>query len=155
MEKQFVESSLVVRLLIRGKNFEISTEGKASDIYEELDVLTQLADEVYKKLDAAKFAKAVPEKPPPEEVSVTVEGIPTITASRSTIENIQLLFNTTWGKSPRTVSEVCKALEVNAVPDKSNIVSSYLRRLVQRGFLRRIGTERKYSYYKVPTTEHV
>ena len=51
---------------------------------------------------------------------------------------------------PRTVAEVVKALEVNAVPDSVPAVNVYLTRLVQIGILRRIRKEGKWAYFKLP-----
>lgn len=89
----------------------------------------------------------------PTERFQVMKGIPAITASKSTIANIQSLFDTTWGRTPRTLAEVVKALEINGVPDRASSISRDLRRLVQRGFLRRIEKEGKYSYFRLPTTE--
>jgi hypothetical protein len=43
-----------------------------------------------------------------------------------------------------------KALEVNAVPDTSGAISRDLYRLVQKGKLRRIEKEGKWTYLKRP-----
>lgn len=89
--------------------------------------------------------------PSPEEVAVTpTAGIPVIKPSKKTMENLELLFNTPWGRTPRSVAEVMKALEVNAVPDQPSKVALYLARLVSRGKLRRIEKEGKWVYFQVP-----
>lgn len=145
------ESPLLVKLLIKGKSFEISTEGKISDLYKELDTLTQFADAVSKKL-GTKF-EAVETR----NSTVSVEGttldvakMPLIKPSKKISENIKSLFDTPWGKTPRKNVEVAKALEVNAVPVDIRQMSKYLTRLVRRGYLRRIEKEGQYHYYKVP-----
>ena len=84
-------------------------------------------------------------------MGVAEEGeYPSIKPSRSTTDNLQALFNTPWGQTPRSLSEVSKALEVNGVPDSPSNVTVYLKRLVAKGFLRRILKEGKYYYYRVP-----
>jgi len=93
------------------------------------------------------------EIPTVEEIEeAPTEEIPVIRPSRSTMENIMALFEQDWGKKPRSVAEVMKALEVNAVPDHPAAVSTYLRRLVKRGFLRRIKKDNLWHYYKLPST---
>jgi len=145
------DSQLSVKLLIKGDGFEISTEGRTSYLYNELDTLAQFAEAVSKKL-GRKFetATAANSNLSTGEIALNVAELPLITPSKNNIENIKLLFNTPWGKTPRTNAEVTKALEVNAVPVALTQVAKYLARLVKRGHLRRIKKEGVYNYYKVP-----
>jgi len=145
------ESSLIVTLLIKGKSFEISTEGKTSDLYEELDTLIQFADAVSKKLGTKiESVETSNSTITTRETALDVAKIPLIKPSKNIVENIKLLFDTPWGKTLRKNAEVAKALEVNAVPVDNNQMSKYLTRLVRRGYLRRIEKEGQYHYYKVP-----
>lgn len=147
-----VEVKLPIKLIIKRKGFEIFAEGTLSSIEKELDALADFADAVAEKLEIAEetpTAEAV--VPSPEEISKTPSAdVPVIKASRRTMDNLESLFNTPWGRTPRSVAEVIKALEVNAVPDRANSVAIYLNRLVQRGKLRRIEKEGKWAYIKLP-----
>jgi hypothetical protein len=69
------------------------------------------------------------------------------------MENITSLFNTPRGRTPRTATETMKALELNAVPDRIDIVATYLARLVRRGQFRRIQKEGKWFFCKIPSSE--
>jgi len=91
------------------------------------------------------------ERPPSlqELSSVSTSDIPTIRPSKSTTENLINIFQTPWGRQPRTLAEVIKALETNAVPDTPEKVSVYLARLVKKGFLRRIEKDGKWAYFHV------
>ena len=148
VEKRLEKSSLLIKLVIRGENFEISTEGTTSDIYRELDTLAQFATAVSEKLGIEVAPSPVISA---EGVPTSVAEVPVIKLSRSTSKNIQSLFGTPWGKTPRTAAEVARALEVNAVPDRIDAVSTYLRRLVKSGILRRIEKEGKWAYFALPT----
>lgn len=156
-EKNLSESSeLPIKLLIKRKGFEISTEGTISDISKELDALAEFTDTVTQKIEMAE--ENLPEQEPETEPALTPEDIaqvsttdiPAIKPSKKTIDSLESLFGTPWGRTPRTVAEVMKALEVNAVFDRVSSVNVYLTRLVQRGKLRRIEKEGKWVYFKVP-----
>jgi len=156
-EKDLSESSeLPIKLLVKRKGFEISTEGTISDISRELDALAEFTDMVAQKIEMAEenFPEREPETEPaltPEEIAqVSTTDIPAIKPSKRTIDSLESLFDTPWGRTPRTVAEVMKALEVNAVFDRVSSVNVYLTRLVQRGKLRRIEKEGKWVYFKVP-----
>jgi len=146
-------SELPIKLIVRRKGFEISTEGTISSIYSEIDSLAELTDKIAERLEIPEEMPEIGSEvmPSPEEVAVapTVE-IPVIRPSGKTMENLELLFDTPWGRTPRSVAEVMKALDVNAVPERVETVSIYLRRLTARGRLRRIEKEGKWVYYKVP-----
>jgi len=155
-EKPLEKSQLPIKLIVRGRSFEISTEGSLSSIYKELDALAEFADQVAEKLE---IIEEMPEAElevttSAEEIAVTPAGdIPVIKASPKTMDNLESLFDTPWGRTPRSLTEVMKALEVNAVPDKASTVSLYLRRLVRRGKLRRLEREGKWTYFKIPSRE--
>lgn len=140
-----IKSRLHVRLVIRGSDYEFSTEAPASQLAKELDELDKLNKVISKTLRRGL----------PASVTVSADDVfdvsPSIKASRKTIDNIESLFNTDWAKTPRTVADVIKALEANAVPDTTAAVSIYLTRLVQRGILRRVRKAGKYQYYKKPS----
>jgi len=147
------ESMLPIKLLIKRKDFRIYAEGTVSAIYKELDSLACFADKVAEKLEIGEESLAIghePEVSPEEIEKISTADIPSIKSSKRTIENLESLFNTSWGKTPRTLAEIMKALEVNAIPDRMASVNVYLTRLVQRGKLRRIEKEGKYVYFKLP-----
>ncbi|MEM3700677.1 MAG: hypothetical protein QXL57_07430 [Candidatus Bathyarchaeia archaeon] len=147
------KSELPVKLIVRRKGFKIFTKGTISAISKELDALAEFTDKVTEKLGLVEeIPSAEPESAlSPEEVArIPTADIPAIKPSRRTMENLEALFSTPWGRTPRTVAEVVKALEVNAVPDSVPAVNVYLTRLVQRGVLRRIQKEGKWAYFKLP-----
>lgn len=149
-------SDLPIKLLVKRKGFEISTEGKISDIHKELDALAEFTDIVTQKMElpeeniSEQESETEPALTPEDIAKVSTSDIPAIKASKKTIDSLESLFSTPWGRTPRTVAEVMKALEVNAVFDRVSSVNVYLTRLVQRGKLRRIEKEGKWVYFKVP-----
>ena len=147
------KSTLPVKLVIRRKGFKIFAEGTISSIYKELDSLVDFTDKVAEKLEVAEeivIEEAGPQVSREEVEKIPTTDIPAIKSSKSTTENLMSLFDTPWGRTPRTLAEIMKALEVNAVPDKVTSVNVYLRRLIQRGLLRRIEKEGKYVYFRLP-----
>ena len=147
------KSQLPIKLVVKGKGFEISAEGTISSLGRELDALAEFRDKVAEKLEIVEEGpEVIPEAmPSAEEVAITpTADIPVIKPSKSTMGSLESLFNTPWGRTPRFVSEVMKALEVNAVYDSRSSVTVYLTRLVRRGKLRRIEKQGKWAYFKPP-----
>lgn len=149
-----MENELKIKLLIKRKGFEISTEGTISSINKELANLAIFTDSVSEKLGVTEESPVVQQEetsPSEEEIAKTPSAdIPVIKASKSTIENISALFDTPWGRTQRSVAEIMKALQVNAVPDTSQALSRDLYRLVQKAKLRRIEKDGKWTYLKLP-----
>jgi hypothetical protein len=152
-EKPAKESGLPIKLVVRRRGFEISTEGTISSITPELDALSEFAEKVAEKLEMAEevFLTEGEATPTVEEVAkIPTADIPAIKPSKKTIDNLESLFGTPWGRTPRALAEIMKALEVNAVPDKMSSVNVYLTKLIQRGRIRRIEREGKWAYFKLP-----
>ncbi len=132
------KSTLPVKLIIRRKGFKISTEGTIASLYNEIDSLVIFhTDKITEKLgvlEESPVEEAEAEVPVSrEEVEkIPTADIPAIKSTKSTTENLVLLFDTPWGYT-RTLAEIVRALEVNAVSDKVASVNVYLRRLVQKG----------------------
>lgn len=145
-EKSPSESNLPIKLVIRRRSFEISTEGTIASIAKELDSLVNFANSVTGQLE------------PEEEVPVSeaeiaqapTAEIPSIKATKSTSANVEALFETSWGRTPHTLAEILKALEVNAIPDVATSVQPVLINLIQRGKIRRMKDQGRYVYFKLP-----
>lgn len=157
------KSTLVVKLVIRGDNFELSTEGPLEGLSKEVGSIIAFRDQLGIRLGNEKGASRMSDrelsrlsreaKPSAGESmasQVTAANVPVITASKSGIKNIEALFSTSWGKSPRTTGEILKALDVNAASDRPQSVSRDLIRLTQRGILRRIRREGNWTYFRIP-----
>jgi hypothetical protein len=156
-EKPAQESELPIKLVIRGSGFKIVTEGTISSISKELDALSNFTEEVTQRFEIPEeeFEEGIPagQEPSvsPEEVAkISSADIPAIKPSKKTIDNLEAIFSTPWGRTPRGLAEIMKALEVNTAFDKVSSVNVYLTRLVHRGVLRRIEKEGKWAYFKVP-----
>lgn len=131
--------SFNVRLTVKQGGLEITAEAPVGRLLAELDGLAELFKNALEKFSVG----GLPQREREEEY-------PSIKPSKSTTDNLQALFNTAWGQTPRSLAEVSKALEVNGVPDSPSNVTVYLKRLVAKGFLRRILKNGKYYYYKIP-----
>jgi hypothetical protein len=141
-DRRELKSTLPVRLILKGQNYELSAQGTVTTISKELDALRQLARHVSSDKGAGLVLPTV------EKVT---HEFPSIKTAKSTSDNIEHLFDTNWGRSPRNASEVTRALESNAVPDSLTNISVYLGRLVKKGMLRRVKRAGKWSYYKLPS----
>jgi hypothetical protein len=149
------KSELSVKVIVRRRGFRIITEGPISLLSKELDTLSEFVDKVAEKLEIPEEAPLLESEittiTTSEEVAkIPTADIPAIKPSKRTIDNLESLFGTPWGRTPRTLAEIMKALEVNAVPDKMSSVSVYLTKLIQRGIIRRIDKEGKWAYFKLP-----
>lgn len=151
-EKPVEKSQLPIKLVVIRRGFKIYAEGTIASVYKELEALTDFTESITEKLEVVE--EEAPEAEPvvsrEEVANVPTTDIPVIKPSKRTIENLEAIFNTPWGRTPRSIAEVMKALEVNAAFDRIESVNVYLRRLVQKGVLRRIEKEGKWGYFKVP-----
>jgi hypothetical protein len=142
-----IRSKLPVHLILRGANYELAVDAPASKIMSDLGDVKKLTDAISKTLSGTAGAP-VPVVGP----EVSFEEAPAIKPAKSTTDNIQALFETEWGRKPRTVADAVKALEANAVPDTTTATSVYLNRLVKKGKLRRIQRGGKWQYYRLPSS---
>jgi hypothetical protein len=146
-KRETIRSQLPVNLTLRGANYELSVQASASKLMHDLDDIKRLAGKAARTLSGPMGA-SVPDLGP----GVSFEEAPSIKAAKSTRDNIQALFETDWGRKSRTVADVVKALEANAVPDTTTSTSVYLNRLVKKGILRRIRKGGRYEYYLLPSS---
>lgn len=143
-------NDLTVKIEIKRKGYEVSTESNISTITQTIDSLVNfvnLLDGKFSNSEIMEEREELPQSSIPVGVSPTPD-IPAIKPAKSTSESISLLFDTPWGKTPRTLGEVVKALEINAVYDQVQIISNSLIRAVKKGILRRIPRDGQWVYVK-------
>ena len=147
--RKLPKSNLQVEVSFRSGGLEIRTKGSISDLSKEISSISSFAELATSRLSGI-VSMAGGEQATTYEEPTSVEA-PVIRVSKSTPENIRALFETPWGKTPKTLDEVSKALEVNAVPDSAANIGVALIRHVKRGELRRIKKAGKWSYYRIPS----
>ena len=139
------ESSFTIR--IRIGNQEVEIRGNREEALKALDDLPAIVEKVVKAFEGVSPAthptpvvSAARIKEPTDEL-----GYPSI-SSKSSGEAISELLSSEWGKKPRALSEISKALEANALYFPASTLGKSLQRLVNRGKLRRWKTETGYVY---------
>jgi hypothetical protein len=143
------DSNLTVQLTLKGLGLELSTQGTLSELAKNLPALRKfLADAASEFPESSSYGQ---HESSAASVVVPSEA-PAIKVTKGTTENIRLLFNTPWGKTPRSIGDVMDALQVNAVPDRAESVNVALTRQVKSGLLRRLKKDGNWVYYKVPET---
>ncbi|MGD0071774.1 MAG: hypothetical protein ABSB71_09485 [Candidatus Bathyarchaeia archaeon] len=149
------KSNLPIKLVIRSKSFEVTTEGTIASIANEIDSLVDFIKSIREQLEPEE--KTIPTSTEEEPIITEAEiakaptaEIPSIKATKSTSANLEALFETSWGRTPHTIAEIMKALEVNAIPDVPTSVQPVLINLIQKGKIRRIKDQGKYVYFKLP-----
>jgi len=149
------DSSLHIKLILKGNGYEIITEGELSALLSEIDALVDFQNEILQKVvTESALLEEAEEVPTQEEVEATPTGdIPAIRPVESNPENVMMLFATPWGNTPRSMAEIIKALEVNGVYIPMSTMSGTLLSLVRRADLRRVRRGGKWSYYKIPSRE--
>jgi len=138
-----------VELSFRSGGLEIRTKGSIADLSKEISSISEFAGLATSKLSGMAPTTLGEGRPADYEESTLVEA-PVIKVSKSTPDNIRALFETRWGKTPKTLDDVSKALEVNAVPDSAGNIGVALIRLVKRGELRRLKKGGKWTYFRIP-----
>jgi hypothetical protein len=81
------------------------------------------------------------------ETSVTEEqGIPQIPSMQGCSDAIRALMKTYWGKQPKSMNDIKKALDANALYFSKGILSGTLTTMTKRGELRRVKEEGRWKY---------
>jgi hypothetical protein len=146
------QSNFNIKLTIKKSGIEINTEGEIQHIIQNISSISSLIYMLIEELDTDEYEREISEDTFEPETGTTSE-IPAISPGSGIQDNVEKLFNTTWGKTPRSVSDTLKALEVNAIYTEYAQTSNALRRLVQQGVLRRIKREGRWMYYSIPGRE--
>jgi hypothetical protein len=139
---------LQVEVTLRSGGLEIRTKGSISDLSKDMSSISSFAELAASKL--VPIGQTAEEDSRQVVLEETRGEAPVIKVTKRTPENVNSLFNTRWGKSPRTRDEIVKALEINAAPDTATNISVALLRLVRRGKLRRIKKAGKWIYFRIP-----
>jgi hypothetical protein len=146
--RKLPKSDLPVEVTYRTGGLEIRTKGSISELSKQISSIRDFTELATLKLLGSPLETEA--EPTSYEEPSSVDA-PVIRVSKSTSENIQALFETPWGKTPKTLDAVSKALEVNAAPDSQSNIAVALIRLVKRGELRRVKKARKWTYFRIPT----
>ena len=80
------------------------------------------------------------------EVSPEEEAVPPLGRPSTTSEALSQLFKTEWGRKPRPLSEIMKALEANGLYYKKPVVAKVLVDLIKKKELRRLGSKGNFLY---------
>jgi hypothetical protein len=142
-------ASLTIRLTIRSGGVETSVEGTTSKIAKELKALVTLHGKAVKAIAEQGVGRGEGVAPP-EEVEPTTD-IPVIKVTNSTADNIISLFETPWGRRPRSISQVMQALDMNGAPASNQNIGMALLHGVRSGKLRRIRKGGSWQYFRLPT----
>jgi hypothetical protein len=74
------------------------------------------------------------------------QRIPQIVSVQGCSDAIRALMKTDWGKQPRSMKEIKKALDANALYFSKGILSGTLTTMTKRGELRRVKEEGRWKY---------
>ena len=144
------KSDLEVEVTLSKGRLRVTARGTISKLAAEIGSISKFAEFADSKLSSQGKTYPTFAEPSAEAEETTVEA-PVIKVTKSTIENLRTLFETPWGRNPRSVEESSKALELNAAPDSSTVVAVGLMRLVKQGELRRIKKTGKWHYFRIPS----
>ena len=75
------------------------------------------------------------------------QGIPEMPSVRGCADAIRTLLETDWGRQPRSMSEINRALEANALHFSKGTLSGTLTTMTKRGDLRRMKKGAKWRYF--------
>jgi hypothetical protein len=139
-------SDIQVELVYRKGGLQITAKGTIAELAQGIGSITQFANLALETLHPLERGIA-PAVPPEFEATV---DYPVIKPTNSLTDNIVALFQTNWGRSPRGLEDVSKALETNGVPDSDSSIGATLLRLVKQGQIRRIKKGDKWQYFMIP-----
>jgi hypothetical protein len=121
------------RLKVRIGNVEVELGGAKEEVLATLDDLDLIISKVSRAFDAE-----VPRpKPAKVEAGASIERYPNIARTNQCSEAVQSLLESDWGKTPRTIGELRRAMEANAIFFPKTTLSGVLVWMVKKGSLRR------------------
>jgi len=80
-------------------------------------------------------------------------GYPEISRMNGLTDAVRKLMGQDWGKQPRLMMEITKALKANEYHFSRGALSATLIALVKKGDIRRIKEEGKWKYFGKPTKD--
>ena len=136
------------RLKVRIGNMEVELGGERAEVMSTLDDLSLIVDKVSKAFSAeaprARVSKAEPQ--------ASIDMFPNIQRTSQCSEAVQGLLESDWGKTPRTIGELRRAMEANAIYFPKTTLSGFLVWMVKKGNLRR-WKDRKRGYLYMQNRE--
>lgn len=150
-EELEITSELKIKLRIISENFEILTEGTLKNLSKDIQDLMLFTQKITEEFEPVSIE--IEEEDVEKTDIASAAEIPAISISSSTPETLRALYRTSWGRSPRSVSDVRYALQVNAFYVNMASLQTALNRLVKSGTLRRLRIEGKWKYFAVPGNE--
>jgi hypothetical protein len=122
---------------------EVELGGAKEEVLATLDDI----DLIIGKVSKAFNVEASRAKPAKARTRSSIEKYPTIPRTNQCSEAVESLLESVWGKSPRTIGELRKAMEANAIFFPKTTLSGVLVWMVKKGSLRRWkDTKRGYLY---------
>lgn len=101
--------------------------------------------QTFQELDSA--LKALSSAGDIQEFSnVNNEGAPVIPSVQGCSDALRILMGTDWGRKPRSMKEIKKALEANALYFSKGTLSGTLTAMTKRGDLQRVKENGRWKY---------
>ena len=119
------------RLKVRIGAVEVELGGAKEEVLAALDDLDLIVGKVSRAFNAE-----VPQ-PKSARVEASIEKYPTIPRTSQCSEAVQSLLASEWGKTPRAIGELRKAMEANAIFFPKTTLSGVLVWMVKKGSIRR------------------
>jgi hypothetical protein len=121
------------RLKVRIGNVEVELGGGREEVMATLDDLDLIVDKVSRAFSAEQSHV----KAPRADSQVSIEKYPNIQRTTQCSEAVEGLLESDWGKTPRAIGELRKAMEANAIFFPKTTLSGVLVWMVKKGSLRR------------------
>ena len=125
-----VETPFIIKIRIGEAEVEIG--GEREEVLETLQDLDKIVE-----LVSEAFNVTIDEKKPKSKGKLDPSQFPKISRTNQCSEAVLSLLQTGWGKSPRTIGELRKGMEANAVFFPKTTLSGVLVWLTKKGDLRR------------------
>ena len=94
-------------MVVRSRGLQITVKGTISDLSKELSSISKFVDLANSKLSDLSSPSTTRDDEAVAGVDIDAdEQAPVIKVSKSLADNVLSLFNTSWGKTPRTLQEV-------------------------------------------------
>ncbi len=134
------------KVSIRIGEFQVELEGTQADV-EKMMGTASLFDFIKGLQETTKQLQVSTEVTP--EVAPEEESVPPLGRPATTTDALSQLFKTEWGRKPRPLSVIMKALEANGLYYQKPVVANVLVDLIQKKEIRRLGSRGNFEYVAV------
>lgn len=138
---------------VRIKDYEVELSGNYREVMESVECLPHIVPKVNRAFESAKPKKIMSSTSKTAEgksvkpIENSVQNYPKIPVTKKADEAVLKVLESEWGKwRPRTVEEICQAMQTSDLTFQKHTLTSALEGLSKKGLIKRWDTNTGFVY---------